>query len=167
MNLQVKRFALLIGLLAALSPVTAQAAVPKGTWATVNACDQAANTMGVRARIAGRKGERFYMHFEAQYFSLEKNRFVPTGASSPWRRVGSGPIPRAGRLDVLVRRATRRHRVRVPRGRALPVEGAEGRARWRVVRSASKFTTAGHASVQAAQPAGFSETFCVLKPPAP
>ena len=42
---------------------------------------------------------------------------------------------------------------------------ARKKGRWRVVRRAAKFTTAGHENVQSAQPAGFSETFCILKRP--
>jgi hypothetical protein len=40
------------------------------------------------------------------------------------------------------------------------------KGRWRIVRRAAKFTTAGHETVQMSQPEGYSETFCVLKPSA-
>jgi hypothetical protein len=165
MHPYVKRFALLTGVLVALCPAAASAAAPKGTWATVNACDQEQNTMGVRARMPGKKGERLYMHFDAQWYSVEQSKFVPTGASSPWRRVGTGPSAfQAGWTFTFAE---------PPAGSEFVFRGvvrfqwkALKKGRWRVVRRASKFTTAGHKNVQSAQPAGFSETFCVLKPPA-
>lgn len=169
MHATVKRLAPFAVILLALVPATASAKVSTnalpGTWATVNSCDQDANTMGVRARMPGKKGERLYMHFEAQWYSLEQDRFVPTGASSKWRRAGTGPgafqagwnfsfeDPPAGSEYVF--RGVVRFEWKVRKQR-----------KWKVIRRAAKFTTAGHKNAQSSQPAGFSQTFCVLKSPA-
>jgi hypothetical protein len=144
----------------------ASAALPAGTWATVNACDQEQNAVGIRGRMPGAKRQRMYMHFEAQWWSAEQERFLPTGASSPWIRVGSGKVGRQAGFNFTIGEP--------PAGKEYVLRGfvrfqwrARKKGRWRVVRRASTFTTGGHKGVQLSQPEGYSDTFCVLKPAAP
>ncbi len=144
-------------------PAASGAALPSGTWATVNNCDQPANAIGIRGRMPGRAKQRMYMHFEAQWWSNAEEKFKPTGASSPWIKVGSGKVgrqagwrftfndPEPGTEFVL-------------RGYVKYIWKARKKGKWRVVRRAQTFTTAGHKGVQNSIPAGLTDTFCVLKP---
>ncbi len=83
-----------VALFALLGPVLAGAAKPanKYLWATVNLCDTAGapDTIGIRASMPGNgTRQQLYMRFEAQRFDAANHRYVPSGSSSRWIRVGS------------------------------------------------------------------------------
>lgn len=159
----------LLGLaLLVLVPTPAMAA--KHLWATVNVCDttSAPDTIGVRASMPGNgTRQRMYMRFEAQYYDAALAKFLPTGSSSRWIRVGSArftaiqsgfsfqfaPPPAGsqfvmrGRVDYEWRAKRRRH----------------GKTRWVTVLRRKRFTRAGMTGVQGGDPPGYSQAFCVIR----
>lgn len=161
--------ALGVGLLA---PAPAHAV--KDLWATVNACDTPTqpNVVGIRASMPGTgAGKRLYMRFEVQWYDRARRRFVASGSSTRWVRVGSGAAgavqagysfqfadPPAGEQFVmrgLVNyRWTARTRRRA-RGR--------GPGRRTVVRTAKRITRADVLGVQGGDPPGRSTALCVIE----
>ena len=133
-------------------------------WATVNICDttKSPDTLGIRASMpgSGRKGERMYMRFRAQYFSQVDKRwhnFLAEGLDSGWIHVGSA-----------------RYRARQS-GYSFPFELQPGqqyelrgvvRYQWRrgtrVVRRAARGTRSGHRT-SVAEPRNYSARTCVVK----
>lgn len=160
-----RRLVPLMLLLAFLSPATANAG-SDDLWATVNVCDTPGlrNIIGIRASMPGNgTSQRLYMHFEAQWYSKSRGRFVPTGSSSRWIKVGSARYastqagfsfqfedPPAGTAFLMRGRVD--YQWRAKRGK-----------RWVVVRRASRVTTAGLKGVQGGDPAGRSDAICVIQ----
>lgn len=131
-------------------------------WATVNICDTARHpdTMGVRASMpgSGKRRERMYMRFRAQYFSTTDNtwkNFSSKALDSGWQRVGSARYKarQSGwtfpRLNL---RAGQRYELR-------GVVRFQWRRGKRVVRKAVKSTTRGHRTA-VSEPRGFSAATC-------
>jgi hypothetical protein len=156
-----------LGLCAALlAPAGAHAKASKADrlWATVNLCDTASapNTIGIRASMPGyAHGQRMYMRFEAQYWDAARKRFVSTGSTSRWLRVGSGTKtaqtgfnfffapPPAGEQFVM-------------RGRVDYRWTAKRKGRYRVVRTGKRITHAGRRDVDGGDPPGTSQSVCVI-----
>lgn len=155
-------------LLLLLSPGPAQAARSdaKYLWATVNQCDSAAapDTVGVRASMPGNgTRQRLYMRFEAQWFDARRNRFVASGSSSRWIRVGSarfrstqsgfsfqfGPPPLGTEFTM---RGLVNFEWRGRRG-----------GRQVVIRRESRVTRAGIDGVEGGDPPGSSAATCVIR----
>jgi hypothetical protein len=154
-------FALLLSL-----PAHAAKGAPKYLWATVNLCDTAAapDTVGIRASMPGNgTGQQLYMRFEAQFFDASRQRFVGSGASSRWIRVGSARFKstQAGFSFQF----------------APPAPGAEFTLRglvnfeWRarrngrqvVVRSETRVTRRGISGVEDGDPPGTSAATCIIR----
>lgn len=159
-----RRLALLFTLVAAAALASpAQAASTKYLWTTVNKCDSAAGSIGIRASMPGNgTSQRMYMRFSAQ-FRNAAGRWVETGSASRWVRVGTArprwvqsgydfvfAPPPAGQSYVL--RGTTDFRWTARRG-----------GRWRVVRSASRITRAGIKGVGGGSPRGRSDASCLIK----
>jgi hypothetical protein len=165
---------LLLAALAAVALLPAAAGAKKRRsrflWATVNVCDtkRHPDRMGVRARMPGngRKRQRMYMRFSAQFHSSSGWRRVKH-ARSPWYRVGSAranwkesghnfdfTAPPAGtsyEMRGYVQyqwRAKRKHH----RG-------------WRVVKRRQRLTRGGHPGTVEADPKGFSAAHCKISTP--
>lgn len=155
-----------IAALAALSAPAAAARQPDLLWATINVCDTAAapDTVGVRASMPGNgTRQRLYMRFEAQWFDGAQDRFVASGASSRWVRVGSArhrstqggfsfafAPPAAGTEFVM---------------RGLVSYEWRGRRKGRsvVVRRATRYTREGISGVEGGDPAGYSAAVCAIR----
>ena len=161
------RRACALALAALLAPLPAAAkSKSPDLWATVNACDSPneANLIGIRASMPGNgTNQRQYMRFEAQFFSLLRNRFVPTASSSPWIRVG-----------VARRRSTQAgfsfSFLEPPEGQQSVLRGkvdfrwtARRKGRWVVVRTATRLTRAGIKGVEGGIPPGRSDALCVVR----
>ena len=155
-------------LLALLVAVPAQAEKPKNKhlWATVNMCDTAAapDTIGIRASMPG-NGTRqtLYIRFEAQWFDRSKNRFVASGSSSRWMRVGSARF-KATQAGFSFQFGP------PPAGTEFKLRGLvnfewRGRRKGRpgVIRSETRITRAGIAGVEDGDPAGTSAASCVIR----
>ena len=155
-------------LLVLLSPVSAQAARTDARylWATINTCDTAAapDTVGVRASMPGNgTRQKLWMRFEAQWFDRSRNRFVASGSSSRWIRVGSARFrstqsgfsfqfapPQAGTEFTM---------------RGLVNFEWRGRRRGRqvVIRRQTRVTRGGMERVEGGDPPGSSAATCVIR----
>ena len=158
---------LLILLLALVAPASAHAAegrtVDKSRhlWATVNICDTKAHpdTIGVRASMpgSGRRRERMFMRFRAQYFSVRDGvwkEFTAKDTDSGWVEVGSARFK--------ARQSGWTFKFRLAGGQRYELRGKvrfEWRRGGRVVRRAVKRTTAGHGTA-VADPKGYSRATC-------
>ena len=130
-------------------------------WSTVNICDTAKHpdTLGIRASMpgSGRKGERMFMRFKAQFFSEVDNRwhnFTSKGTKSGWVDVGHARYRarQSGWSFVFTPRKGQRFELR-------GVVNFEWRKRKRVVRRSVKKTTPGHGT-SLSDPKGFSAATC-------
>lgn len=170
MRRRVCRIAPLLVLPLILAPVAAAGEPSRRLWATVNRCDTATspNTVGIRARMPGTgTRRRLYMRFEVQFYSATRQRFVPTGSSSRWIKVGDGrrsvqsgysfqfaDPPEGGQFVmrgiVQFRYSARRKR----KGR---------RARWVVVKRFERRTRGGYPGVAGGDPFGSSFSLCIIR----
>ena len=161
------RFLLIAILLLALA-APASAAEPTVNqspllWATVNICDTERNpdTLGVRASMpgSGRRSERMFMRFRAQFFSEVDNRwhnFRSKETDSGFVRVGSARFR--------ARQSGWSFRFDLPAGQRFEMRGVvnfEWRRRGRDVRRATKRTTGGHRTAES-DPKRFSAATCVI-----
>ena len=160
------RFSLLILLAALAVPASASAqgrTIDKSPllWSTVNICDTGKHpdTMGIRASMpgSGRKRERMFMRFKAQFFSRVDDRwhnFTSEGTKSGWIDVGHARYQarQSGWSFVFTPRKGQRFLLR-------GVVNFEWRKRGRVVRRAAKKTRAGHRT-SVSDPKGFSAATC-------
>ncbi len=153
-----------------LAPGATAGEPSRSLWATVNRCDTAAspNTVGIRARMPGTGSrQRLYMRFEVQFYSAMRQRFVATGSSSRWIRVGDGrrsvqsgysfqfADPPVGgqfvmRGIVQFRYSARRKR----KGK---------RARWIVVKRFERRTRGGFRGVAGGDPPSSSFEMCIIR----
>lgn len=160
-----RRLILLLALLACVSPASASAG-GGDLWATVNICDTpgARNIIGIRASMPGNgTAQRMFMRFEAQWYSTERGRFVPTGSSSRWRSAGSARY-KSSQLGFSFQFDD------PPAGTAFRMRGkvsyqwrARRGKRWVVVRRASRITRAGLDGVKGGDPAGRSDAQCLMR----
>jgi hypothetical protein len=164
------RLVVLTLILALVAPATAAAAKKPRTidksrhlWATVNICDTKRNpdTLGVRASMpgSGKRRERMYMRFRAQFFSEVDNRwhnFTSGGTDSGWIRIGSARYKarQSGYTFPFALRSGQRYELRG----VVKFEWRRGR---KVVRRASKRTTGGHRTA-VSDPKRFSAATCVI-----
>jgi hypothetical protein len=132
-------------------------------WATVNICDseQSPDTLGVRASIpgTGRRRERMYLRFRAQWFSQAENRwrdFEAEGFDSGWVGVGSARFR--------ARQSGWSFPFRLDPGQKVELR-AIVRFQWRrggrVVRREVRRTRSGHRTASS-EPRGYSAATCVV-----
>ena len=156
----------LLTALAALAPATAGAQGIERSrllWATLNICDTAKSpdTVGVRASMpgSGRKGERMYMRFRAQYFSEVDNRwhnFLAEGLDSGHVEVGSA--------RTRARQSGWSFPFRLEPGQRFELRAVvefQWRRGRRVVRRIARRTRGGHRTT-VADPKNYSAATCVL-----
>ena len=154
--------------LAVLLPLPAHAATTdaKYLWATVNLCDTPAtpDTVGVRASMPGNgTQQKLYMRFEAQWFDQRRNRFVASGSSSRWMRVGSARF-RSTQAGFSFQFG------QPPAGTEFTMRGLVN-FEWRghrdgrqvVVRRESRLTRGGINGVGGGDPRGSSAATCVIR----
>ncbi len=142
----------------------AQAAARSLLWATVNVCDtqDAPDTIGIRGSMpgSGTRSERMYMRFQVLFRDPADRRWKqigPTGDSG-WISVGSG--------RYRSRQSGRNFVVRPPAEGSFRLRGTvtfEWRRGGRVVRRATRRTTAGHPRTQGADPANHSAATCEVR----
>lgn len=147
---------------ALLAPAAASAAPSPNLWATINHCDVAGSSVGIRASMPGNgTSQRMYMRFSAQYRNAA-GRYVETGSSSRWIKVGSARTrsvqsgydfaftpPSAG--GVFTFQGTVDFRWTARKGK-----------RWRVVRTAERVTRAAIKGVEGGVPKGASAASCAI-----
>lgn len=134
-------------------------------WATVNVCDtlKHPDTIGIRGSMPGSSNpnERMYMRFRVQYFRSSDQLWhnISRGADSGFVYVGSARFKarQAGQLFTFA----------PPAGGSFQMRGKvtfqwRNRTGKRVLRSASRLTTAGHRSSAGDDPAGYSSDTCVI-----
>ena len=150
----------------ALAPATAGAQTADRSarlWATVNICDTAKNpdTLGVYASMpgSGKRGERMFMRFRAQYFSLRDelwHNFLSRGNDSGWVAVGSATsvATRSGWKFTFAPRSGQRYRLR---GKV----NFEWRRGDKVVRREVRRTRGGHPS-SVGDPRRYSAATCEI-----
>jgi hypothetical protein len=159
-----------------LSPAAASAAKGSLLWATVNVCDTAVhpNEMGVRASMPGNgRSQRMYMRFRAQWWSASRRAWRSVGGRggrSSWVYAGSARFefqqagwtfsfrPPTGSRSFLMRGAVDYQ------WRALK-KRRHHRARWLVVKRASRITRRGLRGVEGSDPPGTAAASCELKSP--
>ena len=147
---------------ALLAPAAAGAASSPHLWATINHCDVGGSSVGIRASMPGNgTSQRMYMRFSAQYRNAA-GRFVETGSSTRWIRVGTArsrsvqsgydfvfaPPPAGSGFTF---RGTVGYRWTARKGK-----------RWRVVRTARRVTRGGVKGVEGGVPAGASAAACLI-----
>ena len=142
-------------------------------WATVNICDtfDSPDAMGVRGSMPGngRRGQRMYMRFAAQWWSGMRQQWldVPRG-KSPWQYAGPARFrsremgwtfdfatPPYGRAYVLRGLVEYQWRVlRRPKG--------VRKATWKVAKSKELYTKTGVKGVDGGDPKGTSKAMCAI-----
>jgi hypothetical protein len=107
--------------------------------------------------------QRLYMRFEAQWFDPARGRFVASGSSSRWMRVGSARYESTQAGFSFQFGAP-------PAGTEFTMRGLvnfewRGRRNGRsvVVRRETRFTRGGIRRVQGGDPPGFSAATCVIR----
>jgi hypothetical protein len=161
----VRRLLPLVAVLAVAAPAQAQERQkrPRLLWATVNICDseQSPDTLGVRASIpgSGRRTERMYMRFRAQWFSEQDDRwrdFRARGFDSGWVSVGSARFR--------ARQSGWSFPLRLDPGQRFTLRAVvrfEWRRGRRVVRREVRRTRSGHRT-DMSEPRGYSAASCVI-----
>ena len=114
---------------ALVAPAAATAASSPYLWATINHCDVAGSSVGIRASMPGNgTSQRMYMRFSAQYRNAA-GRYVETGSSTRWIKVGTARTRSVqSGYDFVFAPPPRGHRAHVPRHRRLPLDGPQGQA---------------------------------------
>lgn len=137
-------------------------------WATINVCDTAksADTVGIRASMPGSgvARERMYLRFQVQFFKPSTKRWLPFGSNgdSGFKALGKATRNREAGVDFTL---------------SAPAAGQSYRVRglvsyqWRrgkkVVRRASRTTSAGHPGTVNADPKGYTAAECTISSPPP
>ena len=132
-------------------------------WVTVNMCDTAKHpdTLGIRASMpgTGRKRERMYMRFRAEFKAADGTwkRFSGEGPDSGWQPVGPARYKarQSGWLFPFEPAAGQRFELRAV------VDFQWRRGTKKVVARASEVSTAGH-NVTIAEPEGYSAATCEI-----
>jgi hypothetical protein len=133
-------------------------------WATVNICDSSKSPqrLGVRASMpgTGRRRERLYMRFRAQWFSPVQDRWVnfQSPAMNP-------DFVSVGSSRFRARQSGWTFEFRLDPGQQFRLRGVvtfEWRRGTRVVRREVRRTRAGHRT-SLAEPRGFSASTCMLE----
>ncbi len=159
-----KRLLLLMALGAVLVPAgTAEAASTKYLWATINKCDGAGSSIGIRASMPGNgTGQRMYMRFSAQ-FRNAGGRWVETGSSSRWILVGTArrrSVQSGYDFDFVPPPKDQNY---VFRGTVNFRWTARKGKRRRVVRTASRTTKPDIEGVEGGSPRGRSDGDCLIQ----
>jgi len=159
-----RRLLLFMVLGAALIPAgTAQGASTKYLWATINKCDDAGSSIGMRASMPGNgTNQRMYMRFSAQ-FRNSAGRFVETGSSSRFIRVGTArqrSVQSGYDFEFLPPPVNQNY---VFRGTVNFRWTAKKGKRWRVVRTATRTTRPDIEGVQGGSPRGRSDADCLIQ----
>jgi hypothetical protein len=159
-----RRLLLFMVIGAALIPAgTAQGASTKYLWATINKCDGARSSIGIRASMPGNgTDQRMYMRFSAQ-FRNSAGRFVETGSRTRWIRVGSArqrSVQSGYDFDFVPPPPAQSY---VFRGTVdFRWTGRKGKRR-RVVRSETRVTRNEIKGVEGGSPPGKSEGLCLIQ----
>ncbi len=157
--------AMLLGAL--IVPAAASAGSSSLLWATVNHCDAARSSVGIRASMPGNgRHQRMYMRFSAQYRNAA-GRYVESGSSTRWIKVGSArrrsvqsgydfafQPPTPGSAFTIRGTVSFRWTARKGKGK---------HRRWRVVRTSKRVTRAGIKGVEGGVPKGASAGSCTIK----
>lgn len=159
-----KRLLLSIALGGLLVPAgTAEAASTKYLWATINKCDDARSSFGIRASMPGNgTGQRMYMRFSAQ-FRNAGGRWVETGSSSRWILVGTArrrSVQSGYDFDFVPPPKDQNY---VFRGTVNFRWTARKGKRRRVVHTASKTTKPDIEGVEGGSPRGRSDGDCLIQ----
>ena len=157
---RIRILALTLGLTALVSGGPAVGATSGDNfWATLNICDtlKHPNGLGVRGRMPGDgTNKQMWMRFFAQYRKDGVWRPLASGGVSPWVRLGTA--------DVRWRATGWTFIVQIKPGQRFKMRGLV-KYQWRrngnVLRSAQKYTTAGHNAGEA-DPPGYSEATCFV-----
>jgi hypothetical protein len=167
------RAAPIAALLAALSsPAAASALSPRAhaagsvlhsrqLWATINVCNpkDQPDILGVRGSMPsdGHPRDKMYMSFRLQYVNSSTSRWADLAGTTPvFTSVGTGPARQGGQSFQLMP---------VPGKPAFTLRGLvefQWRRGKKVLMSANRATTAGHASLAGADPTGFSAATCQI-----
>lgn len=132
-------------------------------WVTVNICDTAKHpdTLGIRASMpgTGKKKERMYMRFRAEYQAADGTwkRFSGEGPDSQWQPVGPAVYKarQSGWLFPFEPAAGQRFTLRAV------VDFQWRRGTRKVVAKAREASSAGH-NVTVAEPEGYSAATCEI-----
>ena len=158
-----RRATLVTALLTALLvPATAHAASSKYLWSTINRCDAAKSTMGIRASMPGNgTHQRMYMRFSAQFHN-EAGHWVETGSASRWIRVGTA-LRRSVQsgYDFAFAPPEQGQHYRLRGTVDFRWTARKGKRR-RVVRSERRVTRAGVKGVEGGSPPGRSDPECFI-----
>lgn len=165
MTRPVRTFALaLAATSAAAAPAAGQGIESRHLWATINICDtlRHPDTIGIRASMPGSsfgKREEMFMRFKVQYFSRRDQLWhnISKGGSSEFRSVGPANV-KARQAGVSFRFTPATGTVFLLRGKV----NFQWRRNGKVMRSASRLTTAGHRSTAGSDPEGYSSDTCVI-----
>ena len=133
-------------------------------WATVDVCNPAdqKDTIGVRGSMPGDGafGETMFMRFRVQYRDAKTGQwlYISANADSGYVNVGSSRyrVREAGRSFVF------RPNPGDPAYRLRGTVTFQWRRGARVLRSTTRYTTAGHISAAGADPKNYSATTCII-----
>lgn len=158
------RWLLSILVLVALVGPSSASAASKHLWATVNVCDppSARNVIGIRGSMPGNgTDQRMLMHFSAEWYSTTKRRWLATGSTSPWIRVG-------GARYASTQAGYSFQFADPPRDARFLMRGVvryqwRSRRSGRVLKRAMRVTKAGYKGVVGGVPAGRSDAACVIE----
>ncbi len=130
-------------------------------WATIDVCDTKAHpdTVGIRGSMPGTgdAGESMFMQFRVEYLRERVWTNIGRRGESPFVAAGSAAFrSRQAGVDVTIAPSAERHFLL--RG----VVTFEWRLRGRVIATALRSTTAGHAAGAGADPPGYSASVCSI-----
>jgi hypothetical protein len=133
-------------------------------WATVNICDSSTSPqrLGIRASMpgSGRRRERLYMRFRAQWFSTVQDRWMTFQAAAM-----NPDFVNVGSSRFRARQSGWTFEFRLDPGQRFRLRGVvtfEWRRGTRVVRREIRRTRSGHRTA-VAEPRGFSAATCMLQ----
>jgi hypothetical protein len=158
-----------VAVLVAFAPAAARSAPAHSVthsrelWATVDVCNpkDQPGTIGIRGSMPGdgHGKDVMYMRFRVQYLDPTKKEWLDLGkgGDSGPQKLGSGALTRQGGFSVELAPLAGKPAFTL-RGYVI--------FQWRrgatVLQSATRLTTAGHASAAGADPRGFSAATCKL-----
>lgn len=147
---------------ALLAPTAASAAGSPYLWATINHCDVAGSSVGIRASMPGNgTSQRMYMRFSAQYRNAA-GRYVQTGSSTRWIKVGTARTRSVQSGYDFVFAPPPARTAFTFRGTVDFRWTARKGKRWRVVRTAQRVTRSGVKGVEGSVPRGASAATCAI-----
>jgi hypothetical protein len=130
----------------------------KALWATIDVCDAAAHTIGIRGSMPGTADARelLYMSFRVEY----------RGRAGEWHylaRAGQSPFVLVGDGAAVARQAGQNFQIARTKSARYVLRGVvifEWRLHGHTVASNARATRAGHTAAAGADPPGFSAATC-------